>query len=56
MTPLVLHPRASMARKLYVSGNMGVGAFRKNYGGARNDGVLPLPPRHRFRFRRSRYP
>jgi small subunit ribosomal protein S19e len=30
---------ASMARKLYVSGNMGVGAFRKNYGGARNDGV-----------------
>ena len=31
--------RASMARKLYVSGNMGVGAFRKNYGGARNDGV-----------------
>lgn len=30
---------ASMARKLYVSGNMGVGAFRKNYGGAKNDGV-----------------
>jgi small subunit ribosomal protein S19e len=30
---------ASMARKLYVSGNMGVGAFRKNYGGAKNNGV-----------------
>jgi small subunit ribosomal protein S19e len=30
---------ASMARKLYVSGNMGVGAFRKNYSGAKNDGV-----------------
>ena len=30
---------ASMARKLYVSGNMGVGAFRKNYGGAKNRGV-----------------
>ena len=30
---------ASMARKLYVSGNMGVGAFRKNYGGAKNAGV-----------------
>ena len=30
---------ASMARKLYVSGNMGVGAFRKNYGGAKNNGT-----------------
>tara|TARA_B110000977_G_scaffold103553_1_gene135137 strand:+ start:14209 stop:14556 length:348 start_codon:yes stop_codon:yes gene_type:complete len=30
---------ASIARKLYVSGNMGVGAFRKNYGGAKNNGV-----------------
>ena len=30
---------ASIARKLYVSGSMGVGAFRKNYGGAKNNGV-----------------
>jgi len=31
--------KETMARKLYVSGNMGVGAFRKNYGGAKNNGT-----------------
>ena len=30
---------ASMARKVYVNGNMGVGAFRKSYGGAKNNGT-----------------
>ena len=30
---------ASMARKVYVNGNMGVGAFRKSYGGAMNNGT-----------------
>ena len=30
---------ASVARKIYVNGNMGVGALRKSYGGAKNEGV-----------------
>jgi small subunit ribosomal protein S19e len=32
---------ASMARKIYLRGGIGVGAFRKIYGGRKSNGVRP---------------
>eukprot|EP00898_Chlorokybus_atmophyticus_P002939 jgi/Chlat1/3646/Chrsp238S03631 len=32
---------ASMARRIYLRGGIGVGAFRKIYGGRKNNGVMP---------------
>merc|ERR1712178_49379 len=32
---------ASMARKIYIRGGVGVGAFRKMYGGRKNNGTCP---------------
>lgn len=32
---------ASMARRLYVRGSIGVGAFKKIYGGSKDNGACP---------------
>ncbi len=35
------HLKASMARKIYLRQGIGVGAFRKIYGGSKSNGVRP---------------